>query len=76
MSVFAHNVGFQTMETGNIASWNKGVGDEINEGDVICSIETDKAQVDFEATDPGFVAKLLVPDGANDVPVSTTPRKK
>jgi len=47
------------------------VGDEINEGDVICSIETDKAQVDFEATDPGFVAKLLVPDGANDVPVGS-----
>ena len=48
------------------------MGDEINEGDVICSIETDKAQVDFEATDPGWVAKILVGDNASDVPVSGT----
>ncbi len=37
-----------TMEKGNIGKWNKKVGDPIKPGDVLCSIETDKATVDFE----------------------------
>lgn len=37
-----------TMEKGNIRSWNKKVGDTIAPGDVLASIETDKAVVDFE----------------------------
>lgn len=37
-----------TMEKGNIGEWNVKVGDEIAPGDVLCSIETDKATIDFE----------------------------
>lgn len=37
-----------TMEKGNIKSWNKKVGDRVEPGDVLASIETDKAVVDFE----------------------------
>ena len=37
-----------TMEKGNIGSWTVKVGDKIAPGDVLCSIETDKATVDFE----------------------------
>ena len=37
-----------TMEKGNIGVWYKKVGDKIEVGDVLCSIETDKATVDFE----------------------------
>ena len=35
------------MEAGTIASWNKEEGDAFGPGDVICSVETDKATVDF-----------------------------
>jgi pyruvate dehydrogenase E2 component (dihydrolipoamide acetyltransferase) len=35
------------MEAGTIARWNKGEGDSFGPGDVICSVETDKATVDF-----------------------------
>lgn len=37
-----------TMEKGNIGAWKVKVGDKIGPGDVLCSIETDKATVDFE----------------------------
>jgi len=52
-----------TMEKGNIKAWNKKVGDEIAPGDVLCSIETDKATMDYEMQEEGFIAKLCYPDG-------------
>ncbi|GMH89590.1 hypothetical protein TrST_g3506 [Triparma strigata] len=57
-----------TMEVGNI-SWRMQEGDEFVAGDVLAEIETDKASIDFVTEDDGFVGKLLVPDGAQDVPV-------
>ena len=45
----------------------KKVGDEIAPGDVLASIETDKAVVDFEMQEEGFVAALLYEEGAKDV---------
>lgn len=56
---------------GNIKSWNKKVGDSIEPGDVLASIETDKAVVDFEMQEEGFVAKLLFDEGAKNVPLGT-----
>ena len=56
---------------GNIKSWNKKVGDAIAPGDVLASIETDKAVVDFEMQEDGYVAKLLFSEGAKDVPLGT-----
>jgi len=47
----------------------KQVGDEIAPGDVLASIETDKAVVDFEMQEEGFVAKLMFDEGAKDVPL-------
>lgn len=58
-----------TMEKGNIQKWLKNVGDEVQPGDALASIETDKAVVDFEMQEEGFVAKLLYPEGAKDVPL-------
>jgi pyruvate dehydrogenase E2 component (dihydrolipoamide acetyltransferase) len=61
-----------TMETGTIASWAIGVGDSFSAGDAICSIETDKASMDFEAQDDGILAKILVQGPtAVDLPVGT-----
>lgn len=41
----------------------------MNPGDVLAGIETDKATVDFEMQEEGFIAKLLYPEGAMDVPL-------
>jgi len=60
-----------TMEAGNLASWHVKVGDEISEGQALAAVETDKAVVDFEATDAGYVAAILVDAGSQDVPVGT-----
>lgn len=43
------------------------MGDKVKPGDALCGIETDKATVDFEMQEEGYVAKLLYPDGAKDV---------
>ena len=54
---------------GNIKQWLKKEGDEIQPGDVLAAIETDKAVVDFEMQEEGYVAKLLFTEGAKDVPL-------
>ncbi|GMH70679.1 hypothetical protein TrLO_g13244 [Triparma laevis f. longispina] len=59
-----------TMEVGNI-SWRMKEGDEFVAGDVLAEIETDKASIDFVTEDDGFIGKLLVPDGAQEVPVGS-----
>mmetsp|Transcript_31075 Transcript_31075/g.41084 ORF Transcript_31075/g.41084 Transcript_31075/m.41084 type:complete len:244 (+) Transcript_31075:123-854(+) len=56
-----------TMEVGNLGKWRVEVGQEFSPGDVLCEVETDKATVDFEATDEGVVAKHLVEEGASDI---------
>ena len=52
---------------GNIQKWLKQVGDAVSPGDVLAAIETDKAVVDFEMQEEGYVAAILYPDGAKDV---------
>jgi len=61
-----------TMTEGNIASWSVKEGQSVVAGDVLAAIETDKATVDFECTDDGIVAKILVGAGTSGVPVGTT----
>ena len=51
------------MTSGNLAAWKKSEGDKIEVGDVIAEVETDKATVDYEAQDEGYVAKILVQEG-------------
>ena len=58
-----------TMEKGNLAKWLKKEGDAVKTGDVIAEIETDKATMEYEAVDDGVMAKIVVPEGAQDVPV-------
>ncbi len=38
-----------TMEEGTVASWLKKVGDNVEEGDILAEIETDKATMEFES---------------------------
>jgi pyruvate dehydrogenase E2 component (dihydrolipoamide acetyltransferase) len=59
-----------TMEKGNLAKWLKKEGDKVKSGDVIAEIETDKATMEVEAVDEGTIAKILIPEGTQDVPVN------
>ncbi|CAG8598498.1 5884_t:CDS:2 [Paraglomus occultum] len=57
------------MTMGSVGTWKKQIGDSVVPGDVLVEIETDKAQMDFECQEEGYLAKILVEAGANDVPV-------
>jgi hypothetical protein len=61
-----------TMEMGTISKWELSEGDSFSAGSVLCSIETDKATMDFEAQDDGVLAKILR-DGptAVDLPIGS-----
>src|ERR1700716_2308803 len=59
-----------TMEKGNLAKWLKKEGDKVKAGDVIAEIETDKATMEYEAIDDGVLAKIVVPEGTQDVAVN------
>jgi pyruvate dehydrogenase E2 component (dihydrolipoamide acetyltransferase) len=62
-------LGFDMAE-GTLVRWVKNEGEDINKGDVLAEIETDKATVEVESSATGVVLKLLVDQGAV-VPVST-----
>ena len=57
-----------TMEEGVIAGWLKKVGDEIKSGDILAEVETDKATMELESYDDGFLLYIGVEKGAS-VPV-------
>ncbi len=58
------------METGSISRWNVKEGDRFEPGTSLCDVETDKATVSFDATEEGFLAKILVGTGEVKVGVS------
>ena len=60
-----------TMTEGKLAKWLKKEGEEIKSGDVLAEIETDKATMEVEAVDEGFLAKIVVPDGTEGVAVNS-----
>ena len=60
-----------TMEEGTLAKWLVKEGDSVSAGDLLAEIETDKATMEFEAIDDGTVARILIPEGAENVKVGT-----
>ena len=54
---------------GPSSKWLKSEGDEVEEGDAIAEIETDKVSMELEAEDSGTLAQILGQDGAESVPV-------
>ena len=54
---------------GNITTWKKKEGDQVSPGQVLAEVETDKATIDWEGQEDGYIAKLLVPNGAKDIAV-------
>jgi pyruvate dehydrogenase E2 component (dihydrolipoyllysine-residue acetyltransferase) len=59
-----------TMTEGNLARWLKKEGEKIAAGEVIAEIETDKATMEVEAVDEGVLGKIVVAEGAENVPVN------
>ncbi len=77
-----------TMTEGTLVSWRKKAGEEVEIGDIIAEIETDKATMEMEAFDEGTIVEILVQEGTKapvgavlavlaeedeDVSVSATP---
>lgn len=52
-----------TMTEGVVAAWNKKVGDEVKEGDILAEIETDKATMEFESFYDGVLLHIGVEVG-------------
>lgn len=52
-----------TMEEGTVASWIKKEGDEVEEGDILAEIETDKATMEFESFYSGTLLHIGVQEG-------------
>lgn len=59
-----------TMTEGNLVKWHKKEGDAVKAGDVIAEIETDKATMEVEAVDEGYIGKILVSEGTEQVKVN------
>jgi pyruvate dehydrogenase E2 component (dihydrolipoamide acetyltransferase) len=52
-----------TMEEGKILKWLKKEGDQVEQGEVIAEVESDKADMELEAFDSGTLLKIMVPEG-------------
>ena len=57
-----------TMEEGSVVSWRKRLGDHIEKGEVLFTVETDKAEMEVEAADGGYLSSIQVKLGEK-VPV-------
>lgn len=56
---------------GNISKWEKQEGDKVVPGDILAIIETDKATVEYEMQEEGYLAKILFSEGSKDIPLGT-----
>ena len=53
----------ETMEEGTIVKWLKAAGERVEKMEVLYQIETDKATMDVESVDAGFLCEILAPEG-------------
>jgi pyruvate dehydrogenase E2 component (dihydrolipoamide acetyltransferase) len=52
-----------SMEEGTVLRWLKSVGDEVKRGDELVEIETDKANMTYEAADEGVLLEIVAEEG-------------
>jgi pyruvate dehydrogenase E2 component (dihydrolipoamide acetyltransferase) len=52
-----------SMEEGTVLRWLKSVGDEVKRGDELVEIETDKANMIYEASDEGTLIEIVAQEG-------------
>jgi pyruvate dehydrogenase E2 component (dihydrolipoamide acetyltransferase) len=53
-----------TMKEGKIVEWQKNVGDKVEVGDILMVIESDKADMDVEAFEEGYISEIITPEGS------------
>ena len=53
----------QDLETARIMKWHVKEGDQVNEGDIVATVESDKASFEVEAFSSGTVLKILFREG-------------
>ncbi len=54
-----------TMTEGTVSKWLKNIGDQVNEGDILAEIETDKATMEFESFHQGTLLYIGIEEGAS-----------
>ncbi|MCD8195840.1 MAG: biotin attachment protein [Lachnospiraceae bacterium] len=59
------------MEEGTISQWKKAVGDRVEEGEIICDIETDKTITNLESTVNGTLVEIVAQEG-DEVEITKT----
>jgi len=59
-----------TMEEGVIAEWMVAEGEPVEQGNILCLVETEKTNVELPSPYAGIVARVLVEEG-RPVPVGT-----
>lgn len=52
-----------TMEAGAIAKWHKKEGEHVDAGELLIEVATDKATVEYNAIDAGWIRKILMKEG-------------
>ncbi|MBW0000134.1 MAG: pyruvate dehydrogenase complex dihydrolipoamide acetyltransferase [Verrucomicrobia bacterium] len=52
-----------TMTEGTLVRWVKNVGDQVEIGDILAEVETDKATMEMEAFDEGILSEVFVQEG-------------
>lgn len=52
-----------TMEAGTLVKWHKKEGDQVASGDLLFEVATDKATVEHNALDEGWLRKILIQEG-------------
>jgi pyruvate dehydrogenase E2 component (dihydrolipoamide acetyltransferase) len=52
-----------TMTEGKVVAWKKSVGEKVEKGDIIAVVESDKADMDVESFNEGYLANIFVQDG-------------
>jgi pyruvate/2-oxoglutarate dehydrogenase complex dihydrolipoamide acyltransferase (E2) component len=60
-----------TMDYGTLNAWRKREGDAVAKGEAIAEVATEKIVNELECPADGVLARILVAEGAEEVPVGT-----
>ena len=69
MDIILPNIG-ETVDEGKVIKWLKQVDDQVNDGDILCEVETDKSTMEVPSTIDGTIKEIRVKEG-DIVPVGT-----
>ncbi len=58
----------QTMEVGEIVEWMKNEGDSVQKGEVLLTVQSDKATLEVESDYTGVLVKILATSDNGEIP--------